>query len=257
MNIMRIGDARQCIEEEEIMMNTWILDPPYNIGFDYQSDFKDNKKPDVYASDLVDIIHTCARSLQPDGSLFIIHYPEIISRLVDMIESDKLKQCDYYVRPEHQLELHQWITWVYPSNIGHSKSKFTRASRAILWFKKRGQKPYFNHLATVQPYRNPNDKRIKQRIADGHKGVVHYDWWEINMCKNVSKDYRGYVNQIPYKLLERLILHTTEKGDWVGDCFAGSGSTIAAAHKLGRNGWGCDINREMFTAVRRCSSECS
>lgn len=26
MNVMRIGDARQCIEEEEIMMNTWILD---------------------------------------------------------------------------------------------------------------------------------------------------------------------------------------------------------------------------------------
>ena len=237
MNIMRIGDAKACIEEDGLMMNTWILDPPYNIGFDYQSDFKDNKKPDVYASELVDIIHTCAKSLRHDGSLFIIHYPEIISRLVDAIESKEMK-------PERQLELHQWITWVYPSNIGHSKSKFTRASRAILWFKKRGQKPKFNHLATVQPYRNPNDKRIKQRIADGRKGVVHYDWWEINMCKNVSKDYRGYVNQIPYKLLERLILHTTKGGDWVGDCFAGSGSTIAAAQKLGRNGWGCDINSE-------------
>ena len=237
MNIMRIGDAKACIEEDGLVMNTWILDPPYNIGFDYESDFKDNKKPDVNASELVDIIHTCARSLRHDGSLFIIHYPEIISRLVSMIEYNPLMNSS-------ELELHQWITWVYPSNIGHSKSKFTRASRAILWFKKRGQKPKFNHLATVQPYRNPTDKRSKQRIADGHKGVVHYDWWEINMCKNVSKDYRGYVNQIPYKLLERLILHTTEEGDWVGDCFAGSGSTIAAAQKLGRNGWGCDLNPE-------------
>lgn len=102
----------------------------------------------------------------------------------------------------------------------------------------------FQSLGNGSAVPQSNDKRIKQRIADGHKGVVHYDWWEINMCKNVSKDYRGYVNQIPYKLLERLILHTTEKGDWVGDCFAGSGSTIAAAHKLGRNGWGCDINPE-------------
>ena len=49
MNIMRIGDAKACIEEDGLVMNTWILDPPYNIGFDYQSDFKDNKKPDVYA----------------------------------------------------------------------------------------------------------------------------------------------------------------------------------------------------------------
>ena len=85
MNIMRIGDAKACIEEDGLVMNTWILDPPYNIGFDYQSDFKDNKKPDVYASELVDIIHTCAKSLRHDGSLFIIHYPEIISRLVDAI----------------------------------------------------------------------------------------------------------------------------------------------------------------------------
>ena len=104
MNIMRIGDAKACIEEDGLVMNTWILDPPYNIGFDYQSDFKDNKKPDVYASELVDIIHACAKSLRHDGSLFIIHYPEIISRLVNMIEGD--------IRNHIGLELHQWITWV-------------------------------------------------------------------------------------------------------------------------------------------------
>ena len=109
MNIMKIGDARKCIEEEGLMMNTWILDPPYNIGFDYQSDFKDNKKPDVYASELVDIIHTCARSLRYDGSLFIIHYPEIISRLVSMIESNKLKDVTIMCDPN--------ISWNYISGL--------------------------------------------------------------------------------------------------------------------------------------------
>ena len=224
---MSIGDAKEMIQRDGRKMNTWILDPPYNISFNYKSSFKDNKKAAVYASELIEILFRVKDHMVEDGSVFIIHYPDMIARLLKDIEMTGLK-------------LYQWITWVYPSNIGHSKKKFTRASRCILWLTK-GQ-PKFNHMATYQPYRNPNDKRIKQRMAEGHLGVVHYDWWDINLCKNVSEDYRGFVNQIPYKLLERLILHTTDEGDWVGDCFAGSGSTIAAALKNNRHGWGCDIN---------------
>ena len=42
-----------------------------------------------------------------------------------------------------------------------------------------------------EPYKNPTDKRIAKRIAEGHEGGMLYDWWEINQVKNVSKDKNG------------------------------------------------------------------
>ena len=64
------------------------------------------------------------------------------------------------------------------------------------------------------------------------------------MCKNVSKDYRGYVNQIPYKLLERLILHTPPKGVTGGVIVSLARLYDSGGAEVRRNGWGCDINPE-------------
>ena len=49
----------------------------------------------------------------------------------------------------------------------------------------------------------------------------------------------------PEKLLRRVVELTTEPGDIVMDCFAGSGTTPAVAHKLGRR-W-VAIERETTT----------
>ena len=59
--------------------------------------------------------------------MFLINYPEIIAELFQTI---KLTNWN----------IHQWISWVYPSNIGHSKRKFTTAHRSILWLTKRKSK---------------------------------------------------------------------------------------------------------------------
>ena len=97
----------------------------------------------------------------------------------------------------------------------------------------------------LQPYKNPNDKRIKEHIANGRKGTHLYDWWEINLVKNVSKQKHNYTNQIPQELLKRLIFTTTDELDLVADPMCGTGSTLITASKLNRNGWGCDINSDL------------
>ncbi|MBG0738692.1 site-specific DNA-methyltransferase [Paeniglutamicibacter antarcticus] len=48
----------------------------------------------------------------------------------------------------------------------------------------------------------------------------------------------------PEALLERLIAAATEPGDTVLDCFAGSGTTLAVAQKLGRNWIGVELSPE-------------
>ena len=91
---------------------------------------------------------------------------------------------------------------MYPSNIGHSKKKFTTAHRSILWLVKDNPKIYMDRV--TQPYKNPTDKRVKKLIESGRKGTHLYNWWEINLVKNVSKDKKHYVNQIPNEVLKRL-----------------------------------------------------
>jgi DNA modification methylase len=46
----------------------------------------------------------------------------------------------------------------------------------------------------------------------------------------------------PVELIAEMIKNSTLPGDLVYDPFAGSGSTIVAAHQLGRNGYACEID---------------
>lgn len=212
-------------------VQTWIVDPPYNIKYNYNSSFKDNLDAEQYSLMIYDLLELAYDSTKDNGSFFLINYPDIIAELfIDVKRS--------------RWNVHQWITWVYPSNIGMSNRKFTRASRTVLWLSK--GEPKVNISAVQQPYKNPKDKRIMGQMAKGKTGTNLYDWWDINLCKNVSKDKNDYVNQIPAELLRRLILSTTEEGDLVADGMCGSGSTVVAAESLGRRGFGCDINENLL-----------
>lgn len=211
-------------------IQTVIVDPPYNINFNYGKNFKDNIDPEEYKQLMYDVADLSYKSTKKDSSMFIINYPEIIAELFQT-----LKKTDW--------NIHQWISWVYPSNIGHSKRKFTTAHRTILWLVK--DNPKVNIDAVTQPYKNPTDKRVRELIKSGKKGTHLYDWWEINLVKNVSKDKKQYVNQIPSEVLKRLILTTTDSKDKVLDPMCGTGSAALEAANLKRSGIGIDINSEL------------
>ena len=55
--------------------------------------------------------------------------------------------------------------------------------------------------------------------------------------------------QKPVKLLEQLISIFTDEGDVVIDPCAGSGSTLIAAHNLGRRGYRFEIKKEFFASA--------
>lgn len=212
-------------------IQTVIVDPPYNINFNYGKNFKDNIDPEEYKQLMYDVADLSYKSTKEDSSMFIINYPEIIAELFQT-----LKKTEW--------NIHQWISWVYPSNIGHSKRKFTTAHRTILWLVK--DNPKVNIDAVTQPYKNPTDKRVRKLIKSGKKGTHLYDWWEINLVKNVSKDKKQYVNQIPSEVLKRLILTTTDSKDKVLDPMCGTGSAAIEAANLKRSGIGIDINTELI-----------
>ena len=93
----------------------------------------------------------------------------------------------------------QVVFWVYNSNTG-------KQSRLISWW---GCKPDFSKVR--QPYKNLEDKRIRERILRGQTGSKLYDWWEINQVKNVGNEKTQHPCQIPEKVIKQIILTTIKK----------------------------------------------
>lgn len=72
------------------------------------------------------------------------------------------------------------------------------------------------------------------------RGVPMGDVWEIGVIAPVSRERTGYPSQKPEALLERLVSALSDEGDIVLDPYAGSGTTLAVAHRLGRRFVGID-----------------
>ena len=159
----------------------FLTDPPYNLGFDY-GEVSDKRPEEEYHQMMEDIFDSCYEAADDDAHLFIIHYPQDLAKM--------------WPRLTKKWRFHQWINWNYPANFGHSSKRWTNASRTILWLVKGD--PEFYGDRVVQPYRNPTDRRIRKLIhEEGKIGTSLYNWWEVNLCKNVSKDKKEYSNQIP------------------------------------------------------------
>lgn len=74
------------------------------------------------------------------------------------------------------------------------------------------------------------------------KGVPMGDVWEIGVLAPVSRERTGYPSQKPEALLERIVGALSNPGDVVLDPYAGSGTTLAVAAKLGRVFVGMDAS---------------
>lgn len=76
-------------------------------------------------------------------------------------------------------------------------------------------------------------------------------WTDIDRVGNTSKERIDYPTQKPEALLERIIKSSSGQGDLVMDCFAGSGTTLAVAEKLGRKWIGIDCGKLAIYTVQK------
>ena len=81
-----------------------------------------------------------------------------------------------------------------------------------------------------------------KRYLNPEGGVAVGDLWtDITVLNSQSKERTGYDTQKPEALLQRILQMGSDPGDIVLDCFAGSGTTAAVAHKMGRRWVTADI----------------
>lgn len=94
----------------------------------------------------------------------------------------------------------------------------------------------FDHQKLIEWSSTGNPRLI--RYADEKDGDLVQDIWTM---KDPEED--GYPTEKPEELIGRFIQSCTNPNGLVLDCFIGSGTTAAAAQKLGRRWIGCDINK--------------
>lgn len=97
---------------------------------------------------------------------------------------------------------------------------------------------------------------IKSYLSDVQEGVVPRTWWPADEAgfnqeakrdhlKKLFPDQEPFATPKPERLMQRVIHIGSDPGDVVLDCFVGSGTTTAVAHKMGRRWVG--IERERAT----------
>ncbi len=117
--------------------------------------------------------------------------------------------------------------------------EFLGVTKVWRWTKDRMQAAYEQGLV-IQP--SPGAVPRFKRYLDEQKGRPLDDvWTDINPLNSQAQERLGYPTQKPEALLERIIKLTTKEGDIVLDPFAGCGTTVAAAQKLGRRWIGIDV----------------
>ncbi|MES2953025.1 MAG: site-specific DNA-methyltransferase [Patescibacteria group bacterium] len=102
----------------------------------------------------------------------------------------------------------------------------------------------------------PTDKSkqvYKKIYLDEYEGqLVTNLWTDIRLLKGKNVELLDYPTQKPESLLERIIKVSSNEGDLIADFFAGSGTTLAVAEKLGRKWIGSDLGKfSVHTARKR------
>ena len=98
---------------------------------------------------------------------------------------------------------------------------------------------------------DPECKTRKIPVDEPSRGLARRDVWELSILAGSSNERLGYPTQKPQALLERIIEASTNKGDLVLDPFCGCGTTIHAAHKLGRQWIGIDVTYLAINLIKR------
>jgi adenine-specific DNA-methyltransferase len=92
----------------------------------------------------------------------------------------------------------------------------------------------------------------RKRFLNEWEGVrVQNLWIDIPPLQSQSNERVGYDTQKPEALLERIVRASSNEGDLVLDCFAGSGTTAVVAEKLKRRWIACDLSRFAIHTTRK------
>lgn len=212
-------------------------DPPYNLsndGFTCQSgravsvNKGDWDRSQGIAADFAfhqAWIAACQRILKPNGTLWISGTYHSIYAC-----GFALQTLDFHLLND--------ICWYKPNASPNLSCRyFTASHETLLWARKSKQARHTFNYDAMKQGDFPKDVL---KVRDRQMRSV----WSIPTPSMAEKQYGRHPTQKPIALLERVILASTQPGDWVVDPFMGSGTTGVVAAEHDRRFLGIERDRD-------------
>lgn len=223
-------------------------DPPFDTGRSFRDTagreaYRDRTGPGQWLTELEQLLVVARELLTPEGSLVLhcdhrrAHHAAV---LCDEVFGAGARGDDPRA-PGFRNEL----VWCYGLG-GSSPRYYPRKHDTLLWYT-RGRAWHFEA---------PRMAARSRRMAGQTKKVP--DWWDLPSLNNMAAERTGYPTQKPLALLERLVGAHTRPGELVLDPCCGSGTTLVAAHRLGRRFVGIDCGELAIetTLMRLAAEDC-
>lgn len=226
-------------------------DPPFNIGYQYDV-YHDRRAKDDYLGWAEKWMSAATRVLRPSGAFFLAIGDEFAAEHKVLL--DRLG-----------LTLRNWIIWHYTFGVNCTK-KFNRSHAHIFYYVRDPKRYTFNageirvpsaRMTTYADRRaNPVGKLpddtwvLRPQESESHFRSDQDTWFVSRVC-GTFKERVSHPCQMPEGVLERIIRVASNPGEVVIDPFAGSGTTLAVAKKLGRSYLGCELSEEYAEGVRK------
>jgi DNA modification methylase len=217
MNTCLRGDSLQWMRTiSKPFADLIIADPPFNIGFDYDS-YDDDQPVNDYLDWSRQWMAEAKRLLHDEGNLLVCMGDEHVSDI------------DVICRQSLGLTRTNWIIWHY--NFGQSgtldtRKRFTRSKTHILRYVK-NTKFYFNAEAVA--VQSDRQKLYNDRRADP-RGKCPDDVFNFKRIAGTHTErVAGIKTQMPVALLRVWVKAMCKPGGTVFDPFPGSGASLIAA----------------------------
>ena len=230
------GDSLRLMKHIDFAFDMIFADPPYflsNGGISFQAGkivSVDKGEWDKSTSvDSVDAfnqkwIALCREHLKENGTIWISGtYHNIFS------VAQALTALDFKI-----LNVVTWAKTNPPPNI--SCRYFTYSTEFIIWARKQKKVPHFFNYDLM--------KQINE-----NKQMT--DVWRLPAIAPWEKSLGKHPTQKPLSLLTRIVLASTQPGDWILDPFAGSSTTGIAANLSGRAYVGIEQENEFVELSKR------
>lgn len=233
-----LGDSLKVLKEiKDNTVDLIFADPPYGIGKDFGNSSDEFDSIEDYFEWCKVWIDECMRILKTDGTMYFMsstQYMPILDRYVD----DK-----YFVINR--------IAWTYDSSGVQSKKKFGSLYEPIVMITHNSKSKYkFNYKDILVEAKTGSKRKLmdyRKTPPEPYSSTkVPGNVWYFNRVRYRMKEYENHPTQKPEKLLERIILASSNEKDIVLDPFSGTFTTSAVANKLGRQAVGIDANPEYY-----------
>lgn len=229
-------DLFECIEYlPENFVDLLFIDPPYNLTKEFNSNKFREMTSDEYEEWLDSWLEPLRKLLKPAGSIYIC--------------GDWKSSSAIYRVMSKYFKVRNRITWEREKGRG-AKANWKNCSEDI-WFGTVSNDFVFNSDAVmlkrkvIAPYKDESGKpKDWSQEENGNYRITHPSnlWTDITVPFWSMPENTDHPTQKPEKLLAKIILASSNEGNFVFDPFLGSGTTSVVAKKLDRKYCGIEID---------------